>query len=116
MIEILEIARYFSKCKILPSADTSAHGLGGYIKAAFLIWSAISSSSLNGNVPLRLFENDLKIISPLQLLVEMIRHELRAQILAKFIIKCVKVIASFFQLNLPKGSLRTVRPRISETK
>ena len=48
----------FIKSSILPSADTSAHGLGGYIKAAFLIWSAISSSSLNGNVPLRLFEKE----------------------------------------------------------
>ena len=38
----------------LPSGEISFQGLGGYINAAFCIWSAISSSSLKGKVPLRL--------------------------------------------------------------
>ena len=42
--------------KNLLDIDISFHGLGGYIKAAFFIWSAISSSSLNGKVPLTLNE------------------------------------------------------------
>ena len=39
---------------LLHSDDTEAQGSEGNIKAAFWIWSMISSSSLNGNVPLRL--------------------------------------------------------------
>ena len=46
----------------IPSFDISCHGSGGYINAAFLIWSAISSSSLKGNVPLRL-QYDTKYFS-----------------------------------------------------
>ena len=42
--------------KNLLDIDISFHGLGGYIKAASFIWSAISSSSLNGKVPLTLNE------------------------------------------------------------
>lgn len=42
------INKYWHSCEI------SAHGLGGYMKAAFLIWSEMSSSSLNGKVPLTL--------------------------------------------------------------
>lgn len=38
----------------IPSEVTFFHGFGGYMKAAFWIWSWMSSSSLNGNVPLRL--------------------------------------------------------------
>lgn len=41
-------------CSVLPSWDTFFQGWGGYMKAAFWIWSLISSSSLKGNVPLRL--------------------------------------------------------------
>ncbi len=41
----------------IPSGEISFQGVGGYINAAFWIWSEISSSSLNGNVPLRLQEN-----------------------------------------------------------
>ncbi len=41
-------------CSYIPCCEISFQGLGGYMKAAFWIWSAISSSSLNGNVPLRL--------------------------------------------------------------
>ena len=100
---------FFSERKILPSADTSAHGLGGYIKAAFLIWSAISSSSLNGNVPLRLFEKDLKIISPLQLIIDTICNEHRARMLAKIQNEMRK------KSEFIKQVLREVRPRISET-
>lgn len=37
-----------------PSWETFFQGWGGYMKAAFWIWSLISSSSLNGKVPLRL--------------------------------------------------------------
>lgn len=40
--------------QVLPSREISFHGLGGYMKAAFWIWSCMSSSSLNGKVPLRL--------------------------------------------------------------
>ena len=35
----------------LPSEEISFHGLGGYMKAAFWIWSLMSSSSLKGKVP-----------------------------------------------------------------
>ena len=38
----------------LPSWESSFQGMAGYIKDAFWIWSLISSSSLNGNVPLKL--------------------------------------------------------------
>lgn len=38
----------------LPSAEMSFQGAGGYMKAAFWIWSFMSSSSLKGKVPLRL--------------------------------------------------------------
>ncbi|TNN45685.1 hypothetical protein EYF80_044114 [Liparis tanakae] len=38
----------------LPSLEICFQGLGGYMKAALWIWSLISSSSLKGNVPLRL--------------------------------------------------------------
>lgn len=38
----------------IPSCETFFQGWGGYIKAAFWIWSLMSSSSLKGNVPLRL--------------------------------------------------------------
>ena len=38
----------------IPSFETVSQGSGGNMNAAFWIWSAISSSSLNGNVPLRL--------------------------------------------------------------
>lgn len=37
-----------------PSLVIVSHGSGGNMKAALCIWSAISSSSLNGKVPLRL--------------------------------------------------------------
>lgn len=39
---------------VLPSLEICFQGLGGYMKAALWIWSLMSSSSLNGNVPLRL--------------------------------------------------------------
>ena len=38
----------------LPSLVTVSQGSGGNMKAALWIWSAISSSSLKGKVPLRL--------------------------------------------------------------
>lgn len=38
----------------LPSVEISFQGIGGYMKAAFWIWSLMSSSSLKGKVPLRL--------------------------------------------------------------
>ena len=38
---------------IVPSGVICFQGLAGYMKLALLIWSHISSSSLNGNVPLR---------------------------------------------------------------
>ncbi len=37
-----------------PSDEAVAQGSGGNMNAALWIWSAISSSSLKGNVPLRL--------------------------------------------------------------
>ena len=40
--------------KHTPSLEMLAQGSGGYMNAAFCIWSVISSSSLNGNVPLKL--------------------------------------------------------------
>ena len=40
-----------------PSVEISLQGFAGYMKPAFWIWSEISSSSLNGNVPLRLKRN-----------------------------------------------------------
>lgn len=39
---------------VIPSADTSDHKFSGNMNSAFRICSLISSSSLNGNVPLKL--------------------------------------------------------------
>ena len=43
-----------SKIGSAPSLEISFHGFVGNMNAAFWIWSTMSSSSLNGNVPLRL--------------------------------------------------------------
>jgi len=42
-----------------PSVEISLQGFAGYMKPAFWIWSEISSSSLNGNVPLRLWHTHI---------------------------------------------------------
>lgn len=48
------ITIYVNTVNTLPADDISFQGFGGYMKAAFWICSLISSSSLNGNVPLKL--------------------------------------------------------------
>ena len=37
--------------QLMACCEMDAHGLSGYMNCAFLIWSWMSTSSLNGNCP-----------------------------------------------------------------
>lgn len=65
---------------LLPSLEICFQGLGGYMKAALWIWSLISSSSLNGNVPLADIHNNTNRPHVQRSIISLVQQNLWGQV------------------------------------